>query len=337
MRKSRIRLFVWTAASFFIFIAIVILANTSGNLQITKAATNFYRQLFPEPLTGTILFVSNKSGNWDIYEMDLATKQMIDITNNPSDDMNPQVSPDGKTMVFYSNRESLTTPQKGQPTNQIYAMNLETKVVTQLTNDDSGNYDPTFSPDGNSILFKSTRDDGFGDIFIMNSDGTNQRNVTKGRNTTEEWDPVFSPNGATIYFVSRLSESHASDELFTMNGDGTNIVQLTQNTVADWYPAVNPKTGILLFISKLAASASDDLFISDTNGGNKTDITNLTGNDNDPAWNLDGTKIIFINDHDGNYNMFIMDSDGSGLQRVADIPGNELSPVFVPTPVTPTP
>lgn len=337
MRKFRISPLVWTIASFFVFATIVILANTTGNLRISKAATSFYRQFFPEPLTGTILFVSNKTGNWDIYEMDLATKEMVDLTNNAADDMNPQVSPDGKTVVFYSNRTSTTSPQQGQPTNQIYTLDLQTRTLKQLTNDNSGNYDPTFSPDGSSIIFKSTRDDGFGDIFTMKSDGTEQTNLTKERKMTEEWDPVFSPNGGTIYFVSRLSGTHSTDELFRMNADGTNVVQLTSNSFPDWYPAVNPKSGILVFISKLSAATSDDLFVSDGDGNNRNDITNLTGNDNDPAWNLDGTKIIFINDHDGNYNLFIMNSDGSGLQRVADIPGNELSPVFVPTPITPTP
>src|SRR5260221_2335570 len=124
MRKARVRLVVWTLASFILFIAIVFLINSFGNLRLTKAATTFYRQFFPEPLTGTILFVSNKTGNWDIYEMDLATKETVDITNNAADDMNPQVSPDGKTVVFYSNRKSTTAPQIGQPTNQIYTLNL---------------------------------------------------------------------------------------------------------------------------------------------------------------------------------------------------------------------
>lgn len=337
MRKSRLPLFLWTFASFFIFIAIIVIANTSGELQITKAAGTFYRQIFPEPLVGVILFVSNKTGNWDIYQMDLATKEMINLTNNESDDMNPQLSPDGKTIVFYSNRRTLTTEKGQEPTNQIYTINRDDRTVKQLTSDKSGNYDPIFSPDGNAILFKSTRDDGFGDIFTMNIDGTNQRNITKERNTTEEWDPVFNADGTIIYFVSRLSETHSTDELFKMNADGTNVTQLTSNVFPDWYPAVNPKTGVLLFISKLAASTSDDLFVSDGNGNNRSDITNLKGNDNDPAWNLDGTKIIFINDHDGNYNMFMMNSDGSGLQRIADIPGNELSPVFVPTIMSPTP
>lgn len=306
---------------------ITLTVSSKGQVKGIQASA-LYEQLFPTPLRGTILYVSNKSGNWEIYKRNLETKEEVNLTNNSADDMNPQVSPDGKFMVFYSNRKNETLFQNRN--NQIYLMNLVTLETKQLTTDESGNYDPAFSPDGTKIVFKSTRYDGYGDIHIMNADGTNQVNMTPQLKDTEEWDPVFNNTGHIIYFVSRLTNSHDGDELFQMNADGTNVTRLTSNAFADWYPSVNPKTGQLTFISKRTKGSSDDVFVANPSLQEKTDITNILGNDNDPHWNQEGDLIIFINDHEGDYDLYVMKPDGTGIRKVEDMPGNELSPVFLP-------
>lgn len=321
---SLLVIFIFVISTIFITQA----TTADGKTRISKASSSLYAQFFPLPLKGTILYVSNKNGNWDIFRRNLETGTEENITNNPADDMNPQVSPDGKTVVFYSNRKTDSLFQNAN--NQIYSLNLVTRELKQLTNDDSGNYDPSFSPDGAKIVFKSTRYDGYGDIHMMNADGTNQINITPELKETEEWDPVFDTTGQKIYFVSRLAKTHDSDEIFMMNTDGTNIVRLTNNTYADWYPSINPQNGNLTYISKKTRGSSDDIFIANPDGQSRVDITNILGNDNDPHWNEEGNLIIFINDHEGDYDMYMVKDDGTRIRKIEDIPGNELSPVFIP-------
>jgi TolB protein len=266
-----------------------------------------------------ILFVSDKTGNQDIYRMDLETKKTENLTNNPANDMNPQVSPDGRFIVFYANRHG---------DNDIYRMNLKDLTVTQLTKDSSDEYDPAYSPDGQKIVYKSTRGDKLGDIFIMNADGTHPTNITPKKNTTEEWSPKFSNDGKKIFFVSR-KDSSLSDEIYDMNTDGSGITRLTNNNVPDWYPAINPKNNAILFISRTNSAAKDDLFVMDTNKKIRQ-LTKLPGNDNDPSWDTSGNKIIFINDQDGNYDLYLMNADGSNIQRIEKTSDDELSPIFLP-------
>ena len=154
-----------------------------------------------EELAQQILYSSNPEGNYEIYQMSLKDKKPVNLTQNSADDMNPQLSPDGDLIVFYSNRSG---------SNQIYQMSLETKAVKQLTNSPANDYDPSFSPDGSKIVFKSTRDDKLGDIFVMDSDGSNEENLTRKRTKTEEWDPTFSADGSKIIFVVRSGSDDAS-------------------------------------------------------------------------------------------------------------------------------
>jgi len=74
------------------------------------------------------------------------------------------------------------------------------------------------------------------DIFVMNADGSNQRNLTSARScqsTAAKW----SPSGAKIGFICGLDKQA---EVFMMNPDGTNTVRLTDDTdedrALDWSP-----------------------------------------------------------------------------------------------------
>lgn len=274
----------------------------------------------PLPQHESILFVSNKTGNQEIYMMDLTTKTVHNLTQDPSDDMNPQVTRDGRYIVFYSDRDK---------DNEIYKMDLETNETTQLTNNKTEDYDPTFSPDGKYIIYKSTEDD-TGDIFIMNSDGLNKQNLTKILNKTEEWNPAFSYDGSKILFVQRRNHDHLKDEIFMMNSDGTNINQITTNDVPDWYVSVNQMNGKVAFVSKSAKTATDNIFTMTEDGKSRTRLTKIPGNDGDPSWDKTGKRIVFINDIDGDYDIFVMNSDGSNIEKVLDTKYDELSPIFLP-------
>jgi Tol biopolymer transport system component len=268
-----------------------------------------------------ILFVSDKTGNQEIYRMNLDTKKIENLTNNPAIDMHPQVSPDGQFMVFYSNRHG---------NNDIYRMNLKDLTVTQLTKDSSDDYDPAYAPDGKKIVFSSTKADKLGDIYLMNADGTHQINITPKHSTTEERNPKFSVDGKKIFFVVRNSNgSKLSDKLYSMDIDGSAFTKISNDNVPDANPDINPKNDAILFVSRTNVTAKDDLFLMDATKKMKQ-VTKLPGNEDNPAWDKSGSRIIFSNDQDGNADLYIMNADGSNIQRIEKTTDDELSPIFIP-------
>jgi TolB protein len=268
-----------------------------------------------------VIFVSNKSGNQEIYSMNLATKEIVNLTNHTANDMNPQSSPDGKSLVFYSDRDG---------DNEIYHLDLATLRTKQLTQNRFQDYDPEFSPDGTFIAYKSNSDDNKGDIFIIPTDLSKPAvNLTPTLPTTEEWDPTFTKDGKKLVFVSRTKETHDSDELFTVSIDGSNLTQLTDNIIPDWYPSTLPN-GQIIFISKADPFSGDHIFSSNIDGTRRQILVDQEGNNDDPHINPNANKIIFINDKSEAYNIYTSNIDGSNIELLLDTPENELSPIFLP-------
>ncbi len=92
-------------------------------------------------------------------------------------------------------------------------------------------YDPIWSPDGNSIAFVSNHT-GNDEIWIMNGDGGNQRQLTFN---DWQWDkrPSFSPDGSQITYYSNISGAR---QVWVMNSDGSGQKNISSNAFEDWEP-----------------------------------------------------------------------------------------------------
>ena len=93
-------------------------------------------------------------------------------------------------------------------------MDLATGVVTTLVDSSPTSYDsaPAWSPDGRQIAFESTMD-GDREIYVMNADGTNIRQLT--HNTLWDEGPAWSPDGTKLAFSSGADDAaprHLDDE-----------------------------------------------------------------------------------------------------------------------------
>lgn len=138
---------------------------------------------------------------WEIYILDLYSKEETQLTDNNVIDAHPDWSPDGSNLVFGSFRDSLGNPAG---TADIYVMNIDGSALTQLTNNSWEDNDPEWSPDGTRIVFKSTRNtqqSGREEIYIMSSDGSDPQRLTTTSGWQSDHDPSWSPNSDKILFT----------------------------------------------------------------------------------------------------------------------------------------
>jgi len=140
-----------------------------------------------------------------------------------------QVSPDGRYRVYVTTGEDDENPQvyiQGQP--DQYGNAPTWKVTNGFK---AVCYDPTWSPDGNRILFVS-QERGSDDVWVINVDGSNPRNLTPNE---WEWDkyPSWSPDGRRIVF---WSNREGKKNIYIMDADGRNVKNISNTPWDEWKP-----------------------------------------------------------------------------------------------------
>ena len=108
-------------------------------------------------------------------------------------------------------------------------INADGSEERNLTRNGSHDIDAAWSPDGQKIVFRTSRQ-GKWELYVMNADGSGQRRLT--RTAANESRPSWSPDGQKIAFTREAGHNF---ELYVMNADGTGQRRLTPNSsVARW-------------------------------------------------------------------------------------------------------
>ena len=239
-------------------------ADGTGFRQLTKnAANNNYPSLAPDGRS--IVYSSNTSGSFQIYEMDLGTNSTWQLTDQPGEANAPDISPDGNEIVY----------KHSEKIDSIWVMNRDGSNPREVIS--RTGWDPVWSPDGSELLFTSGAYD-HPQLYIMAANGANLRQITNMDNLRgrSDWSPLgqiatyagvtnsrsiyvmdedgsdvrqistggnslapsFSPDGNWIVFtgyIDRPSDGNGC-EIYIMRVDGSDIRRLTDNNYCDWQP-----------------------------------------------------------------------------------------------------
>ncbi|MEQ8222871.1 MAG: DPP IV N-terminal domain-containing protein [Candidatus Eremiobacterota bacterium] len=123
-----------------------------------------------------IAFVSERDGNPEIYVMDENGKNQVRITNNRANEFKPDWSPDGRTIIFASERSG---PLNTDIFTVKYTPTGGEKGIEQLTDFNSTDKDPSYSPTGDKIVYISSQENAPNEeLFIMNKDGSDKHALT---------------------------------------------------------------------------------------------------------------------------------------------------------------
>jgi len=309
----------------------------------------------------------NESDDAEVVVYSFETGQLTNLTNSPAFDANPSFSPDGKQVIFNSDRDGNA---------EIYLINVDGTGLRRLTDHPGKEAFQAFSPDGTQIVFNSNRENEKVGIYLMNvNDDSPPVRVSGTKYNAEVRPGCWSPDGTKIVFTSDMDgekynvysttvepvkvtefANAGNDEIrsvaispdgkrFALGvklSDGTGELRLldvasrASTKIAsaenfDLAPAWSPDGTAIAFAKKTGGNT--EIFTIESDGHGLTNLTNDEARDGSPAWSPDGTKIMFSSGRDGRaegVNVFTMNRDGSDPRRFSTRAGYEMTPAWSP-------
>ena len=260
----------------------------------------------------SLAFHSNRDGNNEVYVMNSDGSDQIRLTFESRNDQRPDVSPNGKQIVFASNRIIPDTNPTGDF--EIFVMNSDGGDVRQLTFNGAEDSWPRWSPNGKWIAFHSNVDGNF-EIYVIRRDGTDLTSVTDypGLDQFPEW----SPNGKQLAI-------RRDTDLYLIDLDGSNPIQLTAGAMINQMASWSPDGKQLAFLSTREGYPS--VFVMDTDGSNLVNLTPkpegvlaTAWSSRAPGWSRNGQYIYFTGrrpETSVNENIFMMNADGTEVTQL---------------------
>lgn len=179
---------------------------------------------------GKLAFTSIRDGDLDIYTMDANGKRVRRLTTELGYDGGPFWSSDGKQIVYRAHHPK-TDKERAD-----YLALLKQNLIRPTTLE----------------------------IWLMNADGSNKRQVT--RNGKANFAPYFFPDGKRIIFASNMDDPKGRNfDLYKINVDGTGLERITDNETFDGFPMFSPDGKKLVFASNRNAKGRGEtnVFIAD--------------------------------------------------------------------------
>ena len=227
-----------------------------------------------------------RSRRGNLVEVRLGTRpndmpQMRVLARGTSIDRQPRYTPDGKGLVFTSNRTG---------NNDIWQLDFGSGRLRPLTTHPDTDWDPVVAPDGTALYWSSNRSGTF-EIWTANPDGTRGRALTAFGASAQ--NPTVSPDGKEVFFTV---SDHPQYGLWRMKTDGSGGQRLVAEMPARW-PEVSPDGQYLLYVTTMKEGTGNAIRVVRTADGEQVFSieVGLGGLSHGRArWSPDGKQIAWV-------------------------------------------
>jgi TolB protein len=261
-----------------------------------------------------------------IYRPDGAYPVIVDVSGSLQ---NPAWSPTGTQLLFTRFRKGYNA----EPAD-LFITGLENWSVRLLVSDGSGNVNlpgSSWHAATGKIVFSSSREP-HDEIYITSGNSSpGEEAMITSRDDMVAYEPSLSPDGQWVVFESHELDMEGNGVITKYKADGTAGYEALTSSAEDsrqpnWSPA-----GELIVYQKFSGGQWD-VWVMDTNGGNKRRVTSGDGDKTDASFSPDGKRIVYSSDEGGSEfaNLFIIPVSGGNPIRVTDYDGYDGAPSWSP-------
>lgn len=263
-----------------------------------------------------IAFVKELNGKKNISIMDVDGFNEINVVTAPSICLSPKLSPDGKTIVYFSYKRVYSKLRRRNidVVGEIFIQDLVTAKRRQLNipNNKFMSYAPNFSPDGKKLIFSLSDSHGGSSIYTCDISGNvngsgNFKRLSYSQLRSIDTSPSYSPDGKYIVFNSDRS---GTQQLYIMDSNGLNVRRLSFGAGRYATPVWSPRNDFIAF-SRITSGVFYIGLIRPDGTGERMIASGYMVES--PSWSKNGRVIFFtkIENKNGKYSINSIDVTGN--------------------------
>jgi len=262
-----------------------------------------------------IVFSANVEGNWDLFVVDEDGRNVVRLTKIPYDENTPAWSPSREEIIYASSDGEL---------NIISVENKESRRVL-VKGKEGKKVEPSFSPDGKSIIFVHLKPGAMDDTEVCTYDLEKGSSRTVIDQCGTQYFPQWSKgNGQVVYTHTQCSSGcgHLIQELWVADPRGGDARQLLMTNSLCTHPIWSPDGRKVAFTSDKTGNL--DIWTYSVEDSRLEQVTKDPNLDASPAWSSDGSKIAFISARSGKMGIWVKDLATGREDAINPFPGKDV-------------
>jgi len=255
-----------------------------------------------------IAFVSNGSGNKEIYTCAFDGYNAQQVTRNRSINLSPAWSSDGRYLAY-------TSYKKKKP--DIFIKNLAEMQEASI-NKKGLNITPAWVP-GKFELAATLSFAGDQEIYLLTGSGKVIKRLTNIRGI--DVSPTWSPDGKKFAFVSNRA---GSPQVYVQDLASGKVRRLTYEGSYNTQPSWSPQGDRIAYAS--VVDGRRNIVVMGLDGQEPLQLTHESGDNEAPSWSPDGSLIVFSSNREGPFRIYVMTAFGTDQRRLLVMTGEQTNP-----------